>query len=131
MNIPNEHLSIERIRGRGPGGQHRNKTASCVRVTHLPTGIVVQSDTRCQHTSLRKAMKALTKAIRAAEKREKQAKAKAERDDRIANETTVRTYDQRRNKVKDHRTGREDRFTEVVKGRTLQEFLDEALWDNV
>lgn len=128
MNLRDEDLSIERIRGRGPGGQHRNKTASCVRITHLPTGIVVQSDTRCQHTSLRKAKKALVKAIKAAEKREKQEAAKADRDERIKNETVRRTYDARRNKVRDHRSGRTTTFKQMMTGKSLQDFLEDDLW---
>jgi protein subunit release factor A len=49
-------LKIETMRGQGPGGQHRNKTDSCVRILHVPTGISVISNGRCQHKNKRKCL---------------------------------------------------------------------------
>ncbi len=129
MNLRDQDLSIERIRGQGPGGQHRNKTASCIRITHIPTGISVTEDGRNQHQNLRKAKKTLVKRIKQVADREAAAAKKADRDRKVASTTRVRTYDKSANRVVDHRTGMKRSFDEVVKGGNIQDFLDGYLAD--
>ena len=129
MNLRDEDLSIERIRGQGPGGQHRNKTASCVRITHLPTGISVTEDGRNQHANLRKAKKTLVRRIMQVEDERAAEAKKADRDRKVAESTRVRTYNQCSGKVKDHRTNMEKAFREVVKGGSLQDFMEGYLAD--
>ena len=63
MKIEKKDLKIETMRGKGEGGQHKNVTDSCVRITHIPTGIVVMKDGRNQHHNKRIAMRELRKRL--------------------------------------------------------------------
>ena len=116
--IPKTDLKIETMRGQGPGGQHRNKTDSACRITHIPTGISAYCDERSQQSSKRKAMKELENRLRN-RKAEKQAETKkAIRDHAIHNTKTIRTYDFKNQTVKDHRTKKTARLDDVLfKGR--------------
>lgn len=107
---------IERIRGSGPGGQNRNKVASCVRVTHKPTGIAVRIDGRDQHRNLQMAMKELEKRLKEAKAAAQAGQRKARRDEAIKpeNEVTIRTYDFKSGMVTDHRTGRKATIKNVL-----------------
>jgi peptide chain release factor 1 len=110
-------LKIERITGSGPGGQHRNKTASCIRITHLPTGIQVTIDGRNQHQNLRKAKKELADRIAEKAQNEQQSRKKARRDTAIKDETVIRTYRYKDGTVKDHRSGKTASLKEVMRGK--------------
>lgn len=55
MKFNKSDCKVETMRGTGPGGQHRNKTDSAVRITHLPTGVSAYCDERSQAVSKRKA----------------------------------------------------------------------------
>lgn len=129
MNIPDSDLIVERTRGQGPGGQHRNKTSSCIKLTHIPTGITVTEDGRNQHANLRKAKKTLVKRIKQAQAADAAAAKKADRDRKVASSTRVRTYDKSANRVVDHRTGMKRTFDEVVKNGNIQDFLEDFLAD--
>lgn len=111
-------LKIEYMRGTGPGGQHRNKTDSACRITHIPTGISAYADERSQHHSRKKAMAELEQRIRQA-KLDKQAEAKkTRRDHAIHNTERIRTYDFSRGVVTDHRTGKTASLKNILeKGR--------------
>ena len=64
INIKTSDIEIEFYRSSGPGGQHKNKTATAVRIRHIPTGIVAQaSERRSQHLNREIAMERLKKAI--------------------------------------------------------------------
>jgi peptide chain release factor 1 len=112
--IPKSDIKVERIRGTGPGGQRKNKVATCVRLTHLPTGIVVTADCRTQPESMRKALKDLDKRLAEASATAKAEKRKAKRDHAIKNETTIRTYDFKSGQVRDHRTGKTAPIKQVL-----------------
>lgn len=99
-------LRFEYMRGTGPGGQHRNKTDSACRVTHIPTGISAYADERSQHTSKRKALQELKSRLRSIQQEKKAAEKKARRDHAIHNTERIRTYDLGRGVVTDHRTGK-------------------------
>lgn len=129
MNINDNDLAIERIRGQGPGGQHRNKTASCVRITHLPTGIQVTVDGRNQHANLRKAKKELVRRIQVVGDRRAAEAKKADRDRKVASSVRVRTYDQNANRVVDHRTNMRRQFDDVVRRGDLQDLMEGYLAD--
>jgi peptide chain release factor 1 len=114
MNFSDSDIRIDRITGSGPGGQHRNKTASCVRVTHIPTNISVTIDGRHQHKNLAKALKELERRLEEAKQKEKAQARKLRRDIAIKDDTTIRTYDYKRDTVKDHRTGKQASIKDVL-----------------
>jgi peptide chain release factor 1 len=109
-------LSIERITGSGPGGQHRNKTASCIRLTHEPTGLQVTIDGRNQHQNLRKARKLMKQRLAEAKAEAAAKDRKARRDAAIKDSPVIRTYDYKRKVVKDHRTGKVASLKQVLAG---------------
>lgn len=131
MNIPKRDLKFEYMRGTGPGGQHKNKTDSKVRITHIPTGTQASADERSQHRSKKMAMKELISRLegigddRAAKAR------KDDRDRKIREAVRVRTYNKCRNEVTDHRSGLKRTFDDVLKRGNIGDFLDESKWDNV
>lgn len=104
MKIPKSDLKIEFMRGTGPGGQHRNKTDSACRITHIPSGISAYADERSQSHSRKSAMAELQKRL-ANQKAERLAASKKERRDQaIQPQASIRTYDFKRGVVTDHRT---------------------------
>jgi len=61
--LPKKDVKIERTKGKGPGGQHRNKTESMIKATHIPTGITVSIDGRHQHKNKKLALKELEERV--------------------------------------------------------------------
>jgi peptide chain release factor 1 len=114
MKIQKSDCKIETMRGTGPGGQHRNKTDSAVRITHEPTGISAYADERSQANSKRKAWKELEQRIIQSIIDKKEADKKSKRDFKIHNTKTIRTYDFKSGIVKDHRTGKTATIKEVL-----------------
>jgi len=111
-------LKFEYIRGTGPGGQHRNRRNSCVRITHVPTGISVTEDGRDQHRNKKIALKKLKERLKAEKENTRAKIKKAHRDYKIKNSSIIRTYDYSRGIVTDHRTGKTGTIKNIVqKGR--------------
>ncbi len=100
-------LRIDTFRASGAGGQHVNKTESAIRVTHLPTGIVVEcQDSRSQHKNREKALGVLAARIRDKQQREQQAKTASTRKSLIGSgdrSERIRTYNFPQGRVTDHR----------------------------
>lgn len=118
MKIDKEDLKIETMRGKGKGGQHKNVTDSCVRITHIPTGIVVMKDGRNQHHNKRMAMRELLKRLKNRKRETRAQHKKANREFKIRHTPIIRTYDFKQGIVKDHRTGKRAPLKEVLeKGR--------------
>ena len=103
---PNE-IRVDTFRASGAGGQHINKTDSAVRITHLPTGIVVEcQDGRSQHQNKAQAMSVLVARIKDAQEREQHARIASERKSLVGSgdrSERIRTYNFPQGRVTDHR----------------------------
>jgi peptide chain release factor 1 len=100
-------IRIDTFRASGAGGQHINKTDSAVRITHLPTGIVVEcQDDRSQHKNKAQALSVLAARIKDKQMRERQAKEAATRKSLIGSgdrSERIRTYNFPQGRITDHR----------------------------
>ena len=100
-------LKIDTFRASGAGGQHINKTDSAIRITHLPTGIVVEcQDDRSQHKNKARAMAVLAARIKDQQTREQQSKEAAARKSLIGSgdrSERIRTYNFPQGRITDHR----------------------------
>lgn len=128
LEINPTDLQIDTFRSSGAGGQHINKTESAIRITHLPTGTVVEcQDERSQYKNKDKAMKVLKSRLLQA-KRDEQAQAVAqERKSQVGTgdrSERIRTYNYPQSRVTDHRIGLTlYKLDEVVNGN-LDEVID-------
>lgn len=115
MKIPKADLKYEFMRGQGPGGQHKNKTDSACRITHIPTGISAYADERSQTHSKKLAMSELVKRISNIKKEQKAADKKQRRDDKVKNpERAIRTYNFKSGLVHDHQSGKTASLKDVL-----------------
>ena len=107
VHINPSEIRIDTFRASGAGGQHINKTDSAVRITHMPTGIVVEcQDGRSQHQNKAQAMSVLVARIRDAQEREQSAKIASTRKSLIGSgdrSERIRTYNFPQGRVTDHR----------------------------
>jgi peptide chain release factor 2 len=132
VEIKDKDLKVDTYRASGAGGQHVNKTDSAVRITHLPTGIVVQSQAeRSQHRNRETAMRLLKSRLHQylkAEREKSREELEAEKKE-IAFGSQIRSYVLHPyTMVKDHRTGFETSDVEgVLEGQHLIEFMEAYL----
>jgi len=131
VEIADEDLRVDTYRASGAGGQHVNKTDSAVRITHLPTGIVVQcQNERSQTQNKATAMKLLRAKLLAEEERARADALAAERGEQKAVEwgSQIRSYTLHPSqRVKDHRTGFEMGDAQRVLDGDLDGFVREYL----
>ncbi|HBQ93128.1 MAG TPA: peptide chain release factor 1, partial [Erythrobacter sp.] len=129
IEIRNEDLRIDTYRSSGAGGQHVNTTDSAVRLTHLPTGVVVEcQDERSQHKNKAKAMSLLKARLLDARETAAHAEQAAERKSMVGSgdrSERIRTYNFPQGRVTDHRIGLTlHKLPEIIAGPGLGELVD-------
>ena len=134
IDINPADLRIDVYRASGAGGQHVNRTESAVRITHLPTGIVVQSQSqRSQHQNKDTCMKHLRAKLYEREMLKRTAASQAIEDNKadIGWGNQIRSYVLDQQRIKDLRTGYETSNTQAVLDGDLDEFIKESLKQGV
>lgn len=128
LEIAPADLKIDVFRASGAGGQHINKTESAVRITHLPTGVVVEcQDERSQHKNKDKAMKILRSRLYEALLQEQSDKIASERKSQVGTgnrSERIRTYNFPESRVTDHRIGLTLYRLEYILNGNLDEIID-------
>lgn len=129
VEIKNDDLRIETMRAQGAGGQHVNKTESAIRITHIPTGIVVSmQDSRSQHKNRASAMNILRSRIYDAERQRADAARSADRKEKVGSgdrSERIRTYNFPQGRVTDHRINLTlYKLPQVISGEALGELID-------
>ena len=135
VKIEEKDLRIDVFRASGPGGQSVNTTDSAVRITHIPSGIVVsQQDEKSQHKNKAKAMKVLRARIYEAEREKQQEERAADRRDQVGSgdrSQRIRTYNFPQGRVTDHRISLTvHKLQEILAGDDLQEVIDALQTEN-
>ena len=130
--IQDSDLRIDVFRASGPGGQSVNTTDSAVRITHLPTGIMVsQQDEKSQHKNKAKAMKILRARLYDAERKALDAERAADRKAQIGSgdrSERIRTYNFPQARVTDHRINMTlYKLEKILNGEALDELVDALL----
>lgn len=134
IEIRNEDLRIDTMRSSGAGGQHVNTTDSAVRITHLPTNIVVTSSEKSQHQNRANAMKALRAKLydmerqRADQERADSRKGQVGSGDRSER---IRTYNFPQGRISDHRINLTlYKLDRIINGEGLDEIIDALITDH-
>ena len=129
IEINESDLRVDVFRSSGPGGQSVNTTDSAVRITHLPTGIIVsQQDEKSQHKNRAKAMKILRARLYDAERARQQAERAASRKGQVGSgdrSERIRTYNFPQGRVTDHRINLTlYKLDKILAGESLEEVVD-------
>jgi peptide chain release factor 1 len=130
VNVDPNDIKVDVYRSTGPGGQSVNTTDSAVRLTHLPTGLVVTcQDEKSQHKNRAKAMKVLRARLYDLEIRQQQAEISQQRKSQVGSgdrSERIRTYNFPQGRVTDHRIGLTlYKLDQVLQGELLDEIINE------
>ncbi|MEW6992429.1 peptide chain release factor 1 [Colwelliaceae bacterium 6441] len=134
IEINKADLKVDTFRASGAGGQHVNKTDSAIRITHIPTGVVVEcQDQRSQHKNRAQAMSVLQARLQQAEDEKRRSEEESSRRNLVASgdrSERIRTYNYPQGRMTDHRINLTlYRLNEVIEGN-LQLVLDPILQEN-
>jgi peptide chain release factor 1 len=129
IQIDEKDLRIDVFRASGPGGQSVNTTDSAVRITHLPTGLVVQQqDEKSQHKNKAKALKVLRARLFEMERSKREAERAAARKSQVGTgdrSERIRTYNFPQGRVTDHRINLTlYKIAEVMEGEALDQIIE-------
>lgn len=128
VEIDEKDLKIDTYRASGPGGQHVNKTDSAIRITHLPTGIVVQcQDERSQHKNRAHAMRMLRAKLYEIEEQKRRSDLASTRKSLVGSgdrSEKIRTYNFRDGRITDHRIGLTLYRIEAILNGDMDELVD-------
>jgi len=135
VRIDDKDLRIDVYRSSGPGGQSVNTTDSAVRITHLPTGLVViQQDEKSQHKNKAKALRVLRSRLYDLERSTKDAARAAQRRDQVGSgdrSERIRTYNFPQGRVTDHRVNVTlHKIDKVMSGEALDEIIEALIADD-
>ncbi|MGA8955198.1 MAG: peptide chain release factor 1 [Pseudolabrys sp.] len=129
IDINDADLKIDTMRAQGAGGQHVNKTESAIRITHIPSGIVVfVQEERSQHKNKAKALGYLRSKLYDAERTKRDAERAADRRGQIGSgdrSERIRTYNFPQGRVTDHRINLTlHKLPQIIEGEALNEVID-------
>ena len=134
IEVNDADIRIDTYRSSGAGGQHVNKTDSAVRITHLPTGIVVTSSEKSQHQNRAKAMKVLKARLYDAQRTALDNARAASRKEQVGSgdrSERIRTYNFPQGRVSDHRINLTVyNLPKVIEGEALDELIDALIADD-
>ena len=133
IEIRNEDIRIDTMRASGAGGQHVNTTDSAVRITHIPTGIVVLSSEKSQHQNRANAMKELRTRLYDAERQKADDERASARKGQVGSgdrSERIRTYNFPQGRVSDHRINLTlYKLEKIIAGEGLDELFDALITD--
>jgi peptide chain release factor 1 len=133
--INDTDLKIDTLRSSGAGGQHVNKTESAVRVTHIPSGIIVMmQEDRSQHRNRAKALAVLRTRLYDLERQKQDAARAAKRRGQVGTgdrSERIRTYNYPQGRVSDHRINLTlKKLPQILEGEALSEIIDALVAEN-
>ena len=134
IEIKNEDIRIDTMRASGAGGQHVNTTDSAVRMTHIPTGIVVMASEKSQHQNRATALKVLRARLYEAEREKRDSERAEARKDQVGSgdrSGRIRTYNYPQGRVTDHRINLTlYKLDKILEGEALNELISALITEN-
>jgi peptide chain release factor 1 len=134
IDIKPEDIRIDTMRSSGAGGQHVNTTDSAVRITHIPTGIVVTASEKSQHQNRATAMKVLRARLYEAQREARDSARSEARRDQVGSgdrSERIRTYNFPQGRVTDHRINLTlYKLDKVIAGEALDELIEALITEN-